>query len=120
MRSAVSDASAWLSPEPARSNSAALTDMPASDVTKKGAGTATFTGDNNYGGMTTVEAGVLEAGSNTALGSTAGETTVDSGARVVLADGVTVTGDLLGGQRLELLMDTMAAEAATAATEQAS
>jgi fibronectin-binding autotransporter adhesin len=47
---------------------------------KSGTGTLTLSGANTYSGATTVSAGVLDLQSNTALGSTAGATTVTSGA----------------------------------------
>ena len=41
-------------------------------VVKSGSGTQTFTGANNYTGGTTVDAGILQAGSTTAFGSATG------------------------------------------------
>jgi len=49
-------------------------------VIKSGAGTQTLGGNNTYSGATTVSAGTLKLGSSTALGSTAGATTVSSNA----------------------------------------
>ena len=43
-----------------------------------------LSGDNSYGGATTVTSGTLKMGSSTALGSTAGSTTVSSGASLDL------------------------------------
>lgn len=64
-------------------------------LTKAGSGTLTLSGNNLYGGATTVSTGVLIASSNTALGDTTGQTSVASGARVELANGVTVTGETI-------------------------
>ncbi|WAC19003.1 autotransporter-associated beta strand repeat-containing protein [Luteolibacter sp. SL250] len=63
--------------------------------TKGGSGTLTLSGANSHSGLTTVSAGVLVVGHNTALGTTAGGTTVSDGARVTLADGVVVTGEAI-------------------------
>ncbi len=51
-------------------------------LTKDGAGTLTLSGNNTYGGATTLSAGVLDLQSSTALGTTAGATTVASGAAI--------------------------------------
>ncbi len=53
-------------------------------LTKSGAGTLTLSGANTYAGLTTVSAGTLIIGNNTALGITAAGTTVESGAALVL------------------------------------
>jgi autotransporter-associated beta strand protein len=75
--------------------------------TKSGAGTQILGGANTYAGLTTVSAGILRITHGSALGNTgaATATTVASGARVELADGVivmneniTVTGVGLGSQ----------------------
>ena len=47
---------------------------------KSGGGTLTLAGANTYTGATTVNAGTLKLGNNSALGTTAGATTVSSGA----------------------------------------
>jgi autotransporter-associated beta strand protein len=62
-------------------------------VTKGGTFTSTLTGMNTYTGLTTVSEGALVVGSNTALGSAVAGTLVQNTARVILADGVTVTGE---------------------------
>ena len=51
---------------------------------KFGTGQINLTGNNNYTGVTTINAGVLEAQHENALGSTAGGTTVNSGAALKL------------------------------------
>lgn len=70
----------------------------ASDISGAGGlrlngGTLTLSGNNSYDGVTRVPSGLLIVESNTALGSTVGETRVAAGAAVRLADGVTVTGE---------------------------
>ena len=62
-------------------------------VTQAGSGSVTLSGNNTYSGVTNVQSGELEVASNTALGSAAAGTTVTSGARVVLANGVTVASE---------------------------
>jgi autotransporter-associated beta strand protein len=64
-------------------------------VTKTGSGTSTLSGNNTYSGLTTLSTGVLIVGSNTALGSATGGTTVAGGARLHLKNGVVVTGEEL-------------------------
>ncbi len=64
-------------------------------VTKSGGGTLIMNNANSYDGLTAVNAGVLRIGSNTALGSTAGATTVANGARLELSGGITVTGETI-------------------------
>ena len=64
-------------------------------LTKTGTGTWIVSGNNSYSGATNVSAGVLNVQSNTALGSTAGGTTVASGAALQLQNGLTITGEAL-------------------------
>ncbi len=72
-------------------------------LTKAGTGALTLSGTNAYAGATTVSAGTLVAASNTALGSTAGGTTVATGATLALqgdiavgAETLTITGTGVG------------------------
>lgn len=62
---------------------------------KAGAGTLLLTGNNAFAGAVSVTAGTLRVGSATALGSTAGATTVSGAAMIELLDGVTVTGETI-------------------------
>ncbi|WAC19114.1 autotransporter-associated beta strand repeat-containing protein [Luteolibacter sp. SL250] len=64
-------------------------------INKTSAGNFTLSGANSYTGLTQVSAGGLVVSNNTALGATGtGNTTrVSNQARVVLANGVTVTGE---------------------------
>lgn len=64
-------------------------------ITKLGAGNFTLSGANNYTGQTTVSAGALIVANNSALGATGtgNGTSVSNGARLVLANNMTVTGE---------------------------
>jgi prepilin-type processing-associated H-X9-DG protein len=64
-------------------------------LTKTGSGTQMLTGANTYEGTTTVSAGVLGIENSEALGTTAGGTTVASGASLQFSGGITVTGESL-------------------------
>jgi len=64
-------------------------------LSKDGQGTMTLTGNNTYTGQTLIKRGFLNAGSNNALGSTAGSTVVSSGATLQLVNNVTITGEEL-------------------------
>jgi fibronectin-binding autotransporter adhesin len=71
------------------------------NFTKAGTGTLTLSGANDYSGTTTVLAGTLLISHNTGLGTTAGGTTVNSGATldlynvIVGAEAVTLAGGTL-------------------------
>lgn len=62
----------------------------AGSLTKAGAGVLTLTGVNTYSGVTTVSAGTLIAANSNALGSTAGDTVVSSGATLRLQGGISI------------------------------
>ena len=62
----------------------------AASLTKNGAGTLRLGGDNSYAGATNVAEGVLIAASDTALGATTGNTTVQDGAVLQLTGGITI------------------------------
>ena len=63
--------------------------------TKSGTGTLTLSGTNTYSGLTTVSGGILLIQNSAALGTTAGGTTVSSGATLELQSNIAVGGELL-------------------------
>ena len=64
-------------------------------LTKIGTNTQTLTGANTYSGLTTVSAGTLNIQQSSALGTTAGDTTVSSGGKLQLQNNITVAGEAL-------------------------
>lgn len=64
-------------------------------LVKTGGGTQVLAGANSYSGATTVTGGVLNIQNALALGTTAGGTTVASGARIELQGGITVAGETI-------------------------
>ena len=72
-------------------------------ITKSGTGTWTLTGANTYSGATAINAGAINIQNATALGTTAGATTVASGAQlqvqgsITTAEALTVSGTGLAG-----------------------
>ena len=64
-------------------------------ITKLGTGSLVLSGANGYTGLTTVSAGVLNIQNATALGTTAGATSVTSGAALEMQGAITVTGEAL-------------------------
>lgn len=72
----------------------------AGGLNKTGVGTLRLSGANSYDGVTTISEGPLVVAHNNALGTTGNGTNVSSGARIVLANGVTVTGEALNLQGL--------------------
>ncbi len=67
----------------------------AGSLTTSGTGSVTLSGANTYTGATNINAGVLNIQNNTALGTTAGGTTVATGAALQMQGGITVTGETL-------------------------
>ena len=65
------------------------------NVQKTGTGTWTLSGANSYTGTTAVNAGILNLQNGSALGSTAGGTTVASGATLQLQGNITVGNEAL-------------------------
>jgi autotransporter-associated beta strand protein len=63
-------------------------------ITKAGAGVLVLSGANTYDGATTVNAGLLRLANNSALGTSAGATTVNDGASIGLSS-VTITGETM-------------------------
>jgi len=64
-------------------------------LVKSGTNTLTLATSNNYAGPTTINAGVVNLQDNTALGSTAGATTVATNARLELQGNITITSEAL-------------------------
>ena len=64
-------------------------------ITKVGGGTLVLSGSNSYSGATTVSAGILNIQNATALGTTAGSTSVSNGATLQLQGGITVGAEAL-------------------------
>lgn len=62
---------------------------------KLGSGTLNLSGANTYGGLTDIQAGLVNISSNTALGTTAAGTVVQAGAALGLSNNITVTGEAL-------------------------
>jgi len=75
--------------------SAVLTSTPSGTLTKIGSGTLTLIGANTYTGATTVNGGVLNIRSATALGTTAAGTTVSSGSALEIQGGIAVGAEAL-------------------------
>ena len=63
--------------------------------TKSGTGTLTLSGANTYSGLTTVSGGILLIQNSAALGTTAGGTTVSSGATLELQSNIAVAAEPL-------------------------
>ncbi|NBT25489.1 MAG: hypothetical protein EBT09_02790, partial [Actinobacteria bacterium] len=70
-------------------------------LVKQGSGVLTLSGANTYSGTTTISAGSIQAANATALGTTAGATTVSNGAQLRLSGSITsqetITGAGIGG-----------------------
>lgn len=75
-------------------------------LSKNGAGVLTLNGNNTFGGAVTVAQGTLQAGSSSALGSTNGSTTINSGATLDIGanninvglERISASGTGVGGQ----------------------
>ena len=67
----------------------------ATSITKNGSGTWVLSGNNTYTGATTINAGALNIQHANALGSTAGNTTVASGAALQLQGSISVGAEAL-------------------------
>jgi autotransporter-associated beta strand protein len=59
-------------------------------IVKQGSGTQTLSGNNTFTGTTNINTGVLYITNGSALGTTAGTTSVASGAALYLGNGITV------------------------------
>uniref|UniRef100_UPI0009768B5D beta strand repeat-containing protein n=2 Tax=Chlorobium sp. KB01 TaxID=1917528 RepID=UPI0009768B5D len=64
-------------------------------ITKAGSGTLTLSGANDFTGAVTISAGVLRAVNSSALGSTTGGVTVESGAALELSGSITIGAETL-------------------------
>ncbi len=64
-------------------------------LTKQGAGTLVLNGDNSYAGLTTVGTGALNIQHANALGTTAGATSITSGAALQIQGGITTAAEAL-------------------------
>ncbi|TLD68292.1 hypothetical protein FEM03_23530 [Phragmitibacter flavus] len=64
-------------------------------IIKAGTGLLRLAGNSTYDGTTSINTGIVIAASNQALGSSTGGTSVASGARLLLGDGVIITGETL-------------------------
>ena len=75
--------------------SSAASSAVAGRLTQSGAGTLTLSGANDYTGNTTVSAGILEVLTDSALGTAAGGTVVESGATLRLNSGANIASEAL-------------------------
>ena len=64
-------------------------------LTKDGNGILTLSGSNGYQGLTTIQAGIVVAANDNALGSTLAGTQVDTNAELRLSGGITIPGEAL-------------------------
>ena len=103
----------------ASAQSIAGTISGAGAVTKDGAGTLTLSGANSYAGATAINAGTVLLGNATALGTTAGATTIVSGATLdlnglTIAENITSAGTGVGA--LGAIINSNAAAATVTGT----
>ncbi len=73
----------------------------ASGIRKDGAGTLVFSGSNTYDGLTSVNGGTLVAANNQAFGSVGYISMTNTGARLELADGITIDRNMIVESRAE-------------------
>lgn len=73
----------------------------ASGIRKDGAGTLVFSGSNTYDGLTSVNGGTLVAANNQAFGSVGYISMTNTGARLELADGITIDRNMIIENRAE-------------------
>ncbi len=69
--------------------------ISAGSITKSGSGTLMFSGTNTYTGSTTISAGVLNIQNASALGTSAGATSVSSGAALEIQGGINISAEAL-------------------------
>ncbi len=85
-------------------------------VTQIGAGTITLSGNNTYSGPTTVNAGILQAGSSTAFGNGLSAVTVNTGGTLALNGFNDSVGSIAGSGSISLGSGTLTTGAANATT----
>lgn len=64
-------------------------------ITKGGSGNLTLSGNNTFGGATTINSGTLTTNSNNALGSTGGSTVINTGGTLAVNDSVNLANEAI-------------------------